>query len=533
MNTTRIIPTSSVRSEALKNRFLAAIYQDRKLAPLFKETQALFSLTETDEKHLRQILAACKRFNKTTDNGFIKLQKRLRDRTRKTTAEYTGFKQWEAGLNLTDWQQQALFCHAITLQLTSGCSNYCRRCNEWALPRVRGHFTRNAVIKLLERLQRQGNNDLALYGGSDPLDWVDNGYDLGHVLNPAKAPVQFSILTKIPKGKHKLAATLVSSKIPVSVSLTSRNVSRIRKLEAAVGQKLPKQHATSDLLIPACLDEDFETIKPSITDSYGTEISTDGACIIIPAFTSALYPFGHKKIPITRGTLFFPVKKLGRPALLVDYFKPLEVEGPEGRYHLNGLLDVQVENILLDNGEYELTPPGMRSVKEYFEIFEDKARIQRKKMTISVIRRLKKEHLNGRRLTDLSGDEQKNYLDKIAAHLDFTRKEKVAAARVTAAAYFLAAVRQYLSVPTPKTDIIAHLTRKEYDHIKKAISPMETAQKLADLFSDPARDAWQLFRYHALSLVHENNPAAVDRFISKIQARFNPATDMFTNQAAD
>ena len=81
MTKTRIIPTSSVSSEALKNRFLGAIYQGRNLDHLFEKTQALTPLTETDEKHLRQILTACKRFNKTAGKGFKQLQKRLRDRT--------------------------------------------------------------------------------------------------------------------------------------------------------------------------------------------------------------------------------------------------------------------------------------------------------------------------------------------------------------------------------------------------------------------------------------------------------------------
>ncbi|WDP92627.1 MAG: hypothetical protein HUN04_24050 [Desulfobacter sp.] len=537
MSYTRIIPTPTLPLEELKNRFLSALYRPRDLSGLFEEAASAASSSETDEKYLRQILTACRRFNRRDHKGYRQLQKLLRDRTRNTANRYTAADAWAAELDLTEWQMDEVFRQAITFQLTSGCSNYCRRCNEWALPGVRGHFSRDAVVKLLGELLARGNDDLALYGGSDPLDWTDPPHDLGHVLASIQnrlpdhrdGQVRFSILTKIPKGKQELAVQLVKQGIPLSVSLTDRNRGRIEKLEQTLGSKLSKQHATSDLLIPACLDEDFQTVKPSITDSYGTEISTDGAFIIIPAFTSALYPFGHKKIPITRDTRFFPVKKLGRPALLVDYFKPLEAKGPDGIFHLEGLLDVQVENILLDNGEYELTPPGMRSIKEYFEIFDDRARVQRKKMTLSVIRRLKKEFIRNGSFSGLPPGVRQAYLNKIAAHLDFTRKTKVAAARVSAAAYLLAAVREYLSVPTPKTEIIGHLTQREFKRVNTDQCSAET-RPLSNLFSDPAQDAWQLFRYQALALVHGESSAAVDEFIATQPARYDPGNDRFIPQ---
>ena len=40
--------------------------------------------------------------------------------------------------------------------------------------------------------------------------------------------------------------------------------------------------------------------------------------------------FGHKKIRITAKAKFIPGKKIGRPALLVDYFKPLGVVTEQG-----------------------------------------------------------------------------------------------------------------------------------------------------------------------------------------------------------
>jgi len=525
-----IIFTPDTALEDLKNRFLSAVYRDDSdlIEYLFTDIINLAKtepLQETGEKYLRQILIAYKRFNPIPGKGYTQAHSFLRDRIRHTTPAYLDYATWEKRLNLKHWQMEDLFRNAITFQMTSGCSNYCRRCNEWALPKIRGHFTRDAVEKIIGRLLALGNGDLALYGGSDPLDWADPPYDISHILDDLETPCRFSILTKIPRGKQDLLRILVEKEIPLSVSLTDRNRHRIESLEAEMVQTFTKQHATSDLLIPACLDEDFTTVKPSITDSYGTEISMDGAFIIIPTFTSALHPFGHKKIPFTHDTCFSPVKKLGRPALLVDYFKPLEVVGPRGRFHLGNLLDVQVGNILLDNGDYDLTPPGMRSVKEYFEIFDDNARQKRKQMTLSVVRRHKKEYLAGKTYRDLSHDSQEEYKGKIKTHLDFTRKTDVIIARVSAASFFLTAVRAYLASMPVKAEIIAQLTRAEYQLRQE--NTKATPTPLADLFSDPDQDAWEIFRYQALSLVHGNPPELVDTFISQWPASYHPGKDLF------
>ncbi len=510
----------------MKNSVLAGLYRNTDIGGLLESAPEPAKFPETEEKFLRQILVACKRFNRTTLAEYKQLHTLLRDKTRLKSPVYLDHSVWETRLDLACWQMEAVFRHAIIFQLTSGCSNYCRRCNEWALPNIRGHFTRDAVLKMAGKLLALGNDDPSLYGGSDPLDWLDPPYDLSHILDRLGVPCRFSLLTKIPKGRQALARHLAETKIPISVSLTDRNRQRIEALEAEMGQAFTKQHATSDLLIPACLDEDFTTVKASITDSYGTEISMDGAFIIIPTFTSALHPFGHKKIPVTRETRFFPVKKLGRPALLVDYFKPLEVEGPQGRFHLETLLDVQVENILLDNGDYDLTPPGMRSVKEYFEIFDNKARDKRKQMTPSVVRRLKKAHLADRpSFQSLSPDQKNLYKGKIQAHLDFTRPCHVLSARVSAASFFLAAILAYVKLNPVNVEIIARLTRDEYDHAREAGRPGQSPLKASLL--DPDQNAWHIFRGHALSLIHGGQPGHVDLFLSQWPAVYSPFTDLF------
>ena len=542
---THLMSTHQTALEAMKNKFLAAIYA-RDYTTLESEYNRISDtaqgqpLSETDEKYLRQIQTAFKCFSPSLSkpiNIFTltaihdQIQTLLRDLVRVKKPSFTDYDTWDKQINLDPWQKAQVFRHAVTLQLTTGCSNYCRRCNEWALPRVRAHFTHGAVVQFINTLKRHNNTDLALYGGSDPIDWEDGEFTLAHILENLNFPCKFSLLTKIPKGREALVRKIAESGIPLSVSLTNRNRSRIEALEEKMGSALTKQHATSDLLIPACLDEDFISVKPSITDSYGTEISLDGANIIIPTFTSALYPFGHKKIPVTRDTVFFPVKKLGRPALLVDYFKPLEVSDETcASFYLPALLDVQVENILLDNGSYDLTPPGMRSVKEYFEVFDEKARQQRKKMTISVMKRLKKSHLASSSYKALPTDEKQQYRDKIQAHLDFCMKSPVMAARVSAASFFLEAIQTYLSSAREKAIIISCLTRDEFKRRKDKMPKKLSNDSLKNLFSDPHQSAWKIFRYLALSLVNGEMQNVIDEFTSHWPSTYNAGLDRFTKR---
>lgn len=511
----KVFRTPSSPAEELTHRFLAALYQKdipkaRELYQTVSDLAQAQNLSEIDEKHLRQIQVAVRQILTKEEACPInsqhdKVQNLLRDRARQAEPQYLDYETWEKRLDLHPWQLDLIFKTAVTFQLTSGCSNFCRRCNEWALPRPRAHFTKDAALTIIQKLLEQGNTDLALYGGSDPLDWEDGEYSLEDLLKeadtlPGPTPC-FSLLTKIPRGRETRLKSLVRNGVELAVSLTNRNRDRIEKLEKELGQRLTKQHATADLLIPACLDEDFQTIKPSITDAYGTEISLDGAFIIIPTFTSALYPFGHKKIPITKDTPWFPVKKLGRPALLQDYFKPLQVMGKGGRsYYLDHLLDVQVENILLDNGEYDLTPPGMRSIKEYFEIFDEKARLKRRSMTVSVMRRLKKEYLGDATFAEINPETRAAYLEQILAHLDFCRKDVVEESRQYAADYFRKSVLSYISDPASeiKQTALKTLILNEFIKLKKNL----------DLCKQEEGPAWILFRSSLLELLWVESEAS-------------------------
>jgi len=530
--------------EEKKNAFLGAIYENNGLQAESIYRQILKSarkstghLTETQEKYLRQIQVAFKQFKpfllvhaspKITDL-YRELQSIIQKNVREQSQHPKGvaYNSWRDRMDLAPWQQELLFTHAVTFQMTSGCSNYCRRCNEWALPKIRSHFTRDAVNTILNELSDCKNRDLALYGASDPLDWEDFPHDLESILSGLDDPPNFSILTKIPRGKEGLLKQLLERDVPLSVSLTDRNRSRIEALEARINRPITKQHASKDLLIPAGLDEDFISVKPSITDAYGTEITPEGAFIIIPTFTSGLHPFGHKKLLITRQSAFFPVKKIGRQALLVDYFKPLEVVGQDKTpFYLPTLLDVQVESILLDDGSDELTPPGMRSLREYFSIFDDIPRLQRKRLTRSVMMRLKKQFLTQGGYKGMSIKRKTDYRKKISAHLEFCEKNVVATSRRCALSFFLKAVATFLEEQPVKSRIIAFFLREETLRLQKKYTPLADHQKTISLLDSEA-DAWEIFRFFATSLLAGRHGEGVSEFITAYPSKYDPIADRF------
>jgi hypothetical protein len=530
--------------ETLKNRFLAAIYRKdpEQTRHVYLQIsgharQCLPCPGETREKILRQVQAVFLRFydfvTSPPVNLFVPyqdLKTLLADRvkTRHNHVCHIDFDLWQARTGLAPWQLDRVFENAITVQLTSGCSHFCRRCNEWALPGIRAHFSYAAARTLLKKLIAAGNTDPALYGASDPLDWEDGPHSLADLLIPFARQVQFSLITKVPRGKKRVLLRLVKTNIPISVSVTNRNRDRIAALESSAGIHLQKQHDSDDLLIPAGLDEDFTHIKSSITDAYGTEITPEGVFIIIPTFTSALYPMGHKKLPVTRKTSVFPKKKIGRQALLVDYFKPLEVVGEHNTlFHLPALLDVQVETLLLDNGSMELSPPGMRNLKEFFTIFEEPARCRRKQMTRSILRGLKKQFVPAGGYQRLSDERKRQYRQKIAAHLDFCDKTVVGQSRRYAVSFFFQAITAYLPGHDTRKQIIARLIQKEAGRLESRYGEISGETLLDRLQSGPDNTFFDIFRFFVTSLVFDRHQSAVARFIQTFPAVYDPVPDRF------
>ncbi len=546
------------RLERLKNRFIAALYEhdaDAAATALAamgslvvqsengtkKKAVALLPLSETSEKLVNQTCQAWKKlaFHLPASNHLalntvyrqIKQALTAGIRQARPADDRTGFTQWTALLGLDTVRQELLFKTAMTFQLTTGCSNFCRRCNEWALPRVRGHFTLQAVKQIMHCMAKQDNRHISLYGASDPLDWEDGGSTVADIVVAArKQGMETSLLTKLPRGKSLLLQELTDLNADLSVSVTSRNKRRVRQLENQLNKSFSKQHDTDDLLIPACLDEDFTSVKPSITDGYGTEITPDGAYIVIPTFTSALHPFGHKKIPVTPGTSFFPLKKTGRHALLVDYFKPLcGYNLKKERCWRETLLSVQVETLLLDSGEYELTPPGMRSVKEYLEIFDSTARVRRRKMSLSVLRKLKKAFVGNTPYQALSATEQKKYKARILRHLFLCKKEGCHTARIHTLSFFLKAVIRYLHRHPQNTAIIRFLTRNEFDTLTGTAAG--NGATVEQMLSNDKKDSFLLFRQLALGLLFSSPfGKTATAFAERHPSQYDPLADLFAQK---
>jgi len=537
--------------EQKKNELLVTIYNNHYQAieqiysDILRCSESNPKLSENTEKLLNQIQTIFKRFKpdllKHCTPGIKECNNRLKNlilaATKKSSGniQHVSFQTWEEKLDLDHHRKNLLYKTAMTFQLTSGCSNYCRRCNEWALPGVRSHFSHGAILKILKHMADQGNDEISLYGASDPLDWEQDEKTIFDIIDYLDTlPLEYSLLTKVPKGKESLLKTLLKRHSNLSVSMTSKNKARIKKIEQDFGSPVSKQHDLDELLIPAGLDEDFLTIKPSITDGYGAEITPDGAFIIIPTFTSALHPFGHKKIRVTSETIFFPAKKTGRKALLVDYFKPLDgYDLNKTQSFLTYLLDVQIESIILDNGTDELTPPGMRSLKEYLSIFEENARLQRKKMTSSVVRRLKKQFLLNISFKDLSEKDRNLYKKKISRHLNLCKKETCLLSKLSAVSFFLESISVYVQKNPIKIKIMQFLLKDEIENVFNTYTkPVKPIKPIApglpeELLIDPDIDSFDIFRFYVFCLLNKSDDSAILEFIQTHPSFYDPAADIF------
>jgi len=530
--------------EQKKNNFLAAVYEknvqiaEQIYIEIVTQAESQSEFSENTQKILNQIQTIYNRFKPSLIEPFnskievynLRLKRIISDAIKLSCANihYIDFPAWDTKLGLDVRRKDLLYKTAMTFQLTSGCSNYCRRCNEWALPGVRAHFSYGAVLKILTHMADHGNDEISLYGASDPLDWKQDDKTISDIIDDLDIlQLEYSLLTKVPKGKESLLKTLLKKHSNLSVSITSKNKTRIKKIEQDFGAPISTQHDLDELLIPAGLDEDFVTIKPSITDGYGVEITPDGAFIIIPTFTSALYPFGHKKIKITSETRFFPIKKTGRQALLVDYFKPLEGYGLDQTLdHLPYLLDVQVESILLDNGSDQLTPPGMRSLKEYFSIFEESPRLQRKKMTASVMRRLKKQFLSNICFKNLSQRDREIYKKKMSRHINLCKRTDCLSSKLYAASFFLESIFAYVQKNKITIKIIQYLLKDEIAHSEIYEKPMAN-QPLEAILIDPHMDFFAVFRFYAFCLLNRSDDTAILEFIRTYPSTYDPVADMF------
>jgi len=146
---------------------------------------------------------------------------------------FVGYDEWYTKVGLSKAQFRILLKTVATLQITVGCSIFCRRCNEWALPGPRKHFSFDAVTTLIKELFEAGNNEFALYGASDPMDWTCGEKNIASILEFMSAhgyTSQYGLLTKIPKGSEKTIAALLKTGADIGFSITGKNRSNVEKI---------------------------------------------------------------------------------------------------------------------------------------------------------------------------------------------------------------------------------------------------------------------------------------------------------------
>ena len=163
--------------EQKKNIFLAALYAKNFLLAeqiyidIIKHAQSQSEFSENTQKRLNQIQTIFQRFKPSLIphcpeiKAYSNRLKNLISDVAKlscTTILHINFLTWETKLNLGSRQKDLLYKTAMNFQLTSGCSNYCRRCNEWALPGTRSHFSQKAILKILTHMANQGNDEISL-----------------------------------------------------------------------------------------------------------------------------------------------------------------------------------------------------------------------------------------------------------------------------------------------------------------------------------------------------------------------------------
>lgn len=536
--------------ETQKNALIASIYgrRFRETCRIYKEVAVKADeanrLSEVDQKAINQLQLAYKRLSADVEEALAKeiakanrqIKKKMSRivKTQSTCPDDVSYDAWFKNLGLSKEMFCAMLKTVALFQLTIGCSNFCRRCNEWALPGVRKHFTFQAVTRILKELFETGNREFALYSASDPLDWRSQEktiVDLAGFMTSQGYDSKYGLLTKIPRGSEKIAKNLLLMEADLAVSITKKNRAKVRRIEQDTGKRFETHHDTEQLEIPAGLDEDFSSIKPSITDNYGTEITPEGAYLIIPTFTSALHPTGQCRLRVTKHTSFFIKKRVGRDALPVEYFKPLKALNPQtGEFTLDGLLDAQIENILLDDGRPELVPPGMMSLQEYFKIYEPEATECRRRLLDAVVNGLGKKLLLDGTIGDgssKSGHEE--FKRRVHDYTEFCKMSNVAGFKKNAFSFFLKAVAGYAKTHPVESEIVLHLRKHDKKKYEKKFQGIGSGRKndLESIIEKSTSGTFDLFEALMFKLLDNPHNKTIAKFINSNPAVYDADSDRF------
>jgi len=507
------------------------------LRGVIRQLQARTRLTEADQKVVNQIQVAAKKLGGRLGKDAAAAMQPARAKLKSTLArvvraevrdiDYMEYAAWRQNLPGDKVRYRTVLQNVASLQLSVGCSNFCRRCNEWALAGVRRHLAFDAARRIIRDLHDAGNDRYALYCASDPLDYQCGDHTIADLLRHMRQKgyrTRFGLLTKVPRGSEALAGQFLAEGVDISVSLTEKNRARVARIETELGKAFHAHHDTTELLIPAGLDEDFATVKSSVTDNYGIEFTPEAAWMVIPTFTSALNPTGQCRLPIGPNPGWILRKRVGRDALKVEYFKPLAVCGPDGRpFVLDDLLDPQIENMLLDNGDPGLTPPGMMNLAEYFKTFEPDIVHQRRRLAAAAIENLRLRIFQHKSGTDRDQQElELEFERKKQAYLDFSDPEKVPGYKRRVFAFLLSAAAGYLDTHPDELEIIRFLRRKDAD---MGIDYREMSVEI--LVADGKQGAFDSFTCLVHRLLSDPGDDQVRTFLESTPSVYNPEFDRF------
>lgn len=516
--------------EAAKNRLMT----------VSESLEARPRLSEMSQKAIRQLLAAVKKIGeKHPEAARVLRQPRagLKSalarvaRSQVRSVELVGYDDWRRKLGLDDDQYGHVLQNVASCQLSVGCSNFCRRCNEWALAGVRKHFAFEAAQRIVQELHANGNDSYALYCASDPLDYRCGDrtiVDLLEFMRGRGCQTQFGLLTKVPRGSETLARQCLEADVDIAVSLTAKNKTRVAAIEARAGKTFKAHHDTVELMIPAGLDEDFSTVKASITDNYGVEITPEGASMVIPTFTSALRPTGQYRIPVTAGSEWYLKKKVGHAALPVEYFKPLTVSGPGAiEFRLDHLIAAQVETLLLDSGSRGATPPGMMGLEEFLHTFAPASVQQRRKLADTAIANLHRQVME--KIDPQTSHEQNArslFSTRKQAYLDFCDLKKITGFKLKACSFLLSAAAAYLRDHADERVVIAHLRKAGKDGMGKR-TRREQGGSIADWLADPGQASFAGFSRLFDRLVDNPEDSQLAAFMHAHPAVYDPVIDRY------
>ena len=501
------------------------------------QLRARTRLSEAEQKVVNQIHVAVKklggRLGEDTAAELQPVRAKLKSalagvvRAEVRDIDYVEYDAWRQYLPEDEKRYHVILQQVASFQLSVGCSNFCRRCNEWALAGVRRHFSFDAARRIVQDLHASGNEQYALYSASDPLDYQCGDRTIADLLRFMQRNgyrTRFGLLTKVPRGSEDLARQFLAEGVDISVSLTEKNRARIARIENALGRNFHAHHDTTELLIPAALDEDFATAKSSVTDNYGIEFTPEAVWMVLPTFTSALNPTGQCRLPIGPAADWVLQKRVGRDALRVAYFKPMAVCGLDGRqFVLDYLLDPQIENILLDNGNEELTPPGMMNLAEYLKTFDPDIVQHRRRLAAAAIENLRRRIFQSKNAA--GRDQQALELEfdrRKQAYLDFCDPEKVPDYKRRVFAFLLSAAVRYLDSHPDELEIIRFLRRKDTDKWEayRSVS-MDT------LFAEAKLSTFDSFTCLVHRLLTDPGGGHVASFLESTPSKYNPDLDRF------